>query len=59
MQDKKTYVIKVLGCDESTTVALSLTLIEHRAISRLIKAVNKVAVDQCMPTMEIEEYRRT
>lgn len=52
---KKTYVISVDGCDDSTIIREELTLEEYELLNTIAEKITNASEYGCMPTMEIEE----
>lgn len=48
------YQITVSGCDDSTTIEMSLSRSEHELIARVAAAITEKSTYSCMPTMSIE-----
>ena len=57
MEMAKEYLIKVVGCDDSTEVIIQADDIEFAAILNLARKVNEKSDDLCQPTMSI--YKAT
>lgn len=52
---KKQYRIKLMGCDDTTTMYLKLSNSERDFLAFLSEISEKTSTYGCMPTMEIEE----
>lgn len=52
---KKTYIVSVDGCDDSTAIIQELTLEEYELLNTIAEKITNASEYGCMPTMEIKE----
>ncbi len=51
--DRQSYTITVQGCDDQTSVTLSLTAADAQVAYRIAEAVTEASDFGCMPTMSV------
>lgn len=52
---KKTYVITVEGCDDSTRIEYALTETQAKLLKDIAEKITKASTYTCMPCMDVEE----
>lgn len=55
---KKTYIVSVDGCDDSTAIIQELTLEEYELLNTIAEKITNASEYGCMPTMEIKEVTK-
>lgn len=56
---KKSYVIELIGCDDTTRFLMELNEKEFKLIEKISKISKETSSYGCMPTLVVEEYSRT
>ena len=53
---KKTYVIDLMGCDDSTVFKMDLDETELELVKKIAKKSEELSECRCMPTLHVNEY---
>jgi len=52
---KRTYIINIMGCDDTTTISHELSDDEFAFLNAIAEKVDEAATGICMPTIGIKE----